>query len=258
LPGGAGRHLAHTPIRFIMTIMGTRSFRWESELSQSFQEHARPSLWTRHSTGKWVLAHESTCSEGRADIVWGRFEPGQNPTRLREHSALLRNPTASRLLAALRQRAAQSEEDLLQRLGVTPPVLRKWLRALLEAGFVVETNAHRYRTISSDVLPMVEICSFELKLKDWRRALYQATRYRSFSHRVFVVMPRENADTAFRYKDSFQKANIGLMAHDKTGNSKVLIRPTKRQPYAGYRTIMALGMFSESGITVKQSPGISQ
>jgi DNA-binding transcriptional ArsR family regulator len=238
--------------------MGTTSFRWESELSRSFQEHARPSLWTRRSTGKWVLAHESTCSEGRADIVWGRFEPGQSPARFREHSALLRNPTASRLLAALRQRSAQSEGDLLQRLGVTPPVLRKWLRALVEAGFVVETSAHRYRAISSHVLPVVEICAFELKLKDWRRALYQATRYRSFSHRVFVVMPSESADTAFRYQDSFRKANIGLVGHDTTGNSRVLIRPLKRQPNAGYRTIMALGMFSEPGVIVKQSRGMSQ
>jgi hypothetical protein len=240
-----------------MMCMGTASFRWESELSQSFQEHVRPALWTRYSTGRWVLAHESTCSEGRADVVWGRFEPGRSPAQFREHSALLRNPTASRLLAALRQRAAQSEPDLLQRLGVTLPVLRKWLRALLQAGFVVETSDHRFRTISCRVFPIVEICSFELKLKDWRRALYQATRYRSFSHRVFVVMPSERANAAFMYQDSFRKANIGLVSHDTTGDSKVLIRPAKRQPYAGYRTIMALGMFSESGITVKQSPGIS-
>jgi hypothetical protein len=233
--------------------MGTASFRWESELSQSFLEHAHPTLWTRYSTGRWVLAHESTCSEGRADIVWGRFEPGRGPAQFREHSALLRNPTASRLLAVLWQRAAQSEGDLLQRLGVTPPVLRKCLRALLEAGFVVETGDHRFRTISSCVFPIAEICSFELKLKDWKRALYQATRYRSFSHRVFVVMPSERANAAFRYQDSFRKANIGLVAHDTTGNSKVLIRPTKRRPNARYRTIMALGMFSAPGVRVKQS-----
>jgi len=233
--------------------MGTASFRWESELSHSFLEHVRPTLWTRYSTGRWVLAHESTCSEGRADIVWGRFEPGQSPTQFRKHSALLRNPTASRLLAALRQRTAQSEGDLIERLGVTLPVFRKWLRALLEAGFIVETSDHRFRTISSRVFPIVEICSFELKLKDWRRALYQATRYRSFSHRVFVVMPSERANVAFRYQDSFRKANIGLVSHNATGDTKVLIRPVKRQPNAEYRTIMALGMFSESGVRGKQS-----
>jgi DNA-binding transcriptional ArsR family regulator len=170
---------------------------------------------------------------------------------------LLRNPTASRLLAVLLQRAAQSEEELLQRLGVTPPVLRKWLRELLEAGFVAETVDHRFRTISSRIFPIVEICSFELKLKDWRRALYQATRYRSFSHRVFVVMPTEKANVAYRHQDSFRMANIGLMAHDTTGNSEVLIRPAKRQPNAGYRTIMALGMFSEPGVKVKRSREIS-
>jgi hypothetical protein len=97
-------------------------------------------------------------------------------------------------------------------------------------------------------MPKVEICSFELKLKNWQRALYQATRYRSFSQRVFVVMPPGSAELAYRNKYLFERANIGLVSHDTSGQSRVLVRPKKRPPNATYRTIMAIGMLSASKI----------
>jgi hypothetical protein len=233
-------------------------FRWESELSESFKQNARPALWTRHNSGTWVRAVESTCSEGRADIIWGKFQPGWTPSKLQSHAALLQNTTASRLLAILRQRSAQFEKDLHGRIGVTPPVLRKWLRALVEADFVTVTRDGRFRAMPRNTLPSIEICSFELKLKNWRRALYQATRYRSFSHRVFVVMPVDSAYVAYGHKEFFSKANIGLVAHDKWGESNVLIRPKKRSPNTNYRTIMALGMLSQpSTVRLRLTRGTS-
>ena len=219
-------------------------FRWESELSKSFQKNISPSLWTRRDSGTWVRAHESNCSEGRADIVWARFERGELPIKLKRHANLLQNRTASRLLATLRQGSSQSEEALLPRIGVTSPILRKWLRALSEAGLITTTRNGNFRAMPRSTLPSFEICAFELKLTNWQRALYQATRYKSFSHRVFVVMPANNAHAAFKHKEQFRKANIGLVAHELSGQSHVLVRPLKRPPYSGYRTIMALGMFS--------------
>ncbi|WP_213807552.1 hypothetical protein [Granulicella sp. dw_53] len=109
------------------------------------------------------------------------------------------------------------------------------------------TQDGRFRAMPRNTFPSVEICSFELKLKNWQRALYQATRYRSFSHRVFVVMPVKGAYVAYQHEEQFRKANVGLVAHEKSGQSRVLVRPKKRSPHAGYRTIMALGMFSQPG-----------
>jgi len=238
--------------------MSKPHFRWESELSESFQENVSPALWTRHNTGNWVRAQESACSEGRADIVWGKFERGLSPSKFQRYAPLLQNRTASRLLATLRQRSAQFEEDLLPRIGVTAPVLKRWLRALLEADLVTTTRDGRLRAMPRNTFPSVEICSFELKLKNWHRALYQATRYRSFSHRVFVVMPANSAYVAYQHEDLFRKANVGLVAHDESGQSRVLVRPKKRSPHADYRTIMALGMFSQSTpIKLRSSRGKS-
>jgi DNA-binding transcriptional ArsR family regulator len=223
-------------------------FRWEHELSESFQESAQPSLWSRRRGGTWVLVRESACSEGRADLVWGRFEESRSLRELRPHAGLLQNLTSSRILAVLSREVGLPAENLLKRIGVSRPVLRKWLRALAEAGLIEKDAEDFYSLIPPRKMPKVEICSFELKLKNWQRALYQATRYRSFSHRVFVVMPLCSAELAYKHKQLFERANVGLVSHDTSGQSRVLVRPKTRRPHATYRTIMAIGMLSASKI----------
>lgn len=56
--------------------------------------------------------------------------------------------------------------------------------------------------------------AFEGKLKDWRRALQQAFRYRYFADKAIVVMPHENADAALANLDAFQHSLVGLWTFD--------------------------------------------
>lgn len=61
------------------------------------------------------------------------------------------------------------------------------------------------------------VVSFELKLTDWRRAMVQAFRYKSFSHLVYVVMPEAAAANAGLHSNEFQKYGIGLLAFSPEG-----------------------------------------
>jgi hypothetical protein len=56
--------------------------------------------------------------------------------------------------------------------------------------------------------------AFEGKLKDWRRALQQAFRYRYFADKAIVVMPLENADSALANLDAFRHSFVGLWTFD--------------------------------------------
>lgn len=58
--------------------------------------------------------------------------------------------------------------------------------------------------------------AFEAKLKDWRKALQQAFRYRYFADKSIVVLPSENAQAAEAHLETFQHLNIGLWTFDKT------------------------------------------
>lgn len=58
------------------------------------------------------------------------------------------------------------------------------------------------------------LIAFEMKLKNWRRALTQAFRYSYFSDRAIVVLPTETADRAQQHLPDFQRLGIGLWSYD--------------------------------------------
>lgn len=76
------------------------------------------------------------------------------------------------------------------------------------------------------------IISFELKLKNWKKASIQAFRYRSFSNGSYVVMPKTEFNSPEFSYDHFKKYNIGLAEFDIEGNFKIVYKPRKEKPYS--------------------------
>jgi len=75
------------------------------------------------------------------------------------------------------------------------------------------------------------IYSFEIKLKDWRKALSQAYRYKYFSHYSIVVLPDKRINSSTIPIDTFKSLNIGLWGYDK--ENKTIIKyftPKKSKP----------------------------
>ncbi len=59
-----------------------------------------------------------------------------------------------------------------------------------------------------------ELLAFEMKLKDWRRALSQAYRYSYFADQSIVVLPPETAQIASTHCERFELLGIGLWQFD--------------------------------------------
>lgn len=224
------------------------SFRWEEDLRRSFQQHAASTLWCpRPKPGPIRAAIESTCSDGRADWVWATLRcslPDNIPALSYE---LMQQPTCSRILAALRTKSRQPEEMVFYFAGVSRRTYRMFLDQLLDTGLVSFDKAGFMKLGPRFPTPDIEICSFEFKLKDWRRALQQARRYRSFSHRVYVVMPNTGVGRAIQHIDSFRRSNIGLIQHDSDGISNRLIVSKKRKPSCPSDHIQAIGLLWSQG-----------
>lgn len=219
-----------------------RAFRWERELRDSFQNNTARSLWCRLPKVSLELTFdESTCSNGRADLVWAGIASGWLRRRQNEVALLLRQPTCSRILAELKPRAARTEGFLLRRAGVIPSTFRQWMRRLLASGLARESSLERYVLGTSFPDAKIEFCAFEFKLDDWKRAFCQALRYRTFSHRVFVVMPANMLNNLTRHVDRFKRFNVGLIAHRDDGTSKTVVRPKKRLPSSRPNFIRAIG-----------------
>ncbi len=77
----------------------------------------------------------------------------------------------------------------------------------------------------------ISIISFELKLTDWKTAIIQAFRYRSFSNMVYVVMPEETVRRAMAHSDQFDRYGIGL-ASFYPGRLTVLVNAKPFEPYS--------------------------
>jgi hypothetical protein len=109
-------------------------------------------------------------------------------------------------------------------------------------GFLTEVSSRRYVLGPSYSEPEIEICSFEFKLHDWKRAFYPAKRYRTFSHRVYVVMPPAAAKRVNGSLAAFRTFNVGFITHGADGSSQKLLSCKKRRPNSRSGFIRALGM----------------
>nr|WP_315155068.1 hypothetical protein [uncultured Flavobacterium sp.] len=78
----------------------------------------------------------------------------------------------------------------------------------------------------------IELIAFELKLKNWKQAIKQAFRYKSFSNLSYVVIPSVSVDSAFKNIELFKKYNIGLAGFNSLREFEILFKPTSEIPYS--------------------------
>lgn len=91
----------------------------------------------------------------------------------------------------------------------------------------------------------ISVVSFELKLTDWRGALVQAFRYKSFSDYSYVVLPKETAIKASENQSIFEQYGIGLASFN--GNSyDIIYRPCRVAPYSNRLREIAEGRIKRS------------
>lgn len=62
----------------------------------------------------------------------------------------------------------------------------------------------------------LRITAFEAKLKDWRKGLVQASRYRHFANRSLLVLPPSTALIALPFVQTFRALNVGLWEFDSS------------------------------------------
>jgi hypothetical protein len=75
------------------------------------------------------------------------------------------------------------------------------------------------------------LLAFEMKLRDWRKALGQAYRYRYFADAAYVVLPPQAAEIAKQHLSVFQKLCVGLWSFDKDSDTiRKIYTPRRAKP----------------------------
>lgn len=216
----------------------------------------------RKNGGKYPLVmREVDCNRGRADIVCAVFhDNGTDVYKASHYGVALSQLTKARILSWLSKCSLSTETYIQEMTGLGQKTIRKHLRGLIEAGLVDTTARGLFRLAKSFALPNVEIWSFEVKLVNWKRALYQALRYRGFSHNVVVVMPSDRLGAPKSNLMMFKAMNVGLVGMSRNGEAKFLCRPRKGRPTSRELYLYGLGqVLSEFGrLYSNASPEVSQ
>lgn len=85
--------------------------------------------------------------------------------------------------------------------------------------------------------------AFEMKIKDWRKALAQSYRYKYFADSVYVVLPPDEANKAKEAISDFRTFNVGLWAFDsKSGIIDRIYNPKKDKPLSETAYTKALSL----------------
>ena len=212
----------------------------EAILIDSFAKSLSKNFTSRQATSR-VLVAELDGIQGRPDLVDIHLQALPGPISLDVLAKCFRSPAKSTLLAILRYGARRRRAYLEKSTGFTKQTLRSHLKALEESGLV---QFHENATVSlSCPLPwgMANIVTYEGKLTNWRRAFHQALGYRSFSHSVWIVMPTSGAEQAKKLEHAFRANGIGLVAYERDGGTRTVIRSKKLRPASRRLYLMAVG-----------------
>ena len=109
--------------------------------------------------------------------------------------------------ASKKQKFATGREFALEGFGRADLLFMAWTHAKTTEEFTALALRNRLR-----------LTAIEAKIKDWRKGLMQAARYRFFANRALLVLPPDTALTALAFLRTFRDLNVGLWEFDVATN----------------------------------------
>lgn len=103
------------------------------------------------------------------------------------------------------------------------------LESLISDGFVVYRKG-RYFSHKKYSESLTDSVAIEAKLKDWKRALKQAYRYKWFANKSFVFLPAENLSVPMENIHLFKQYNVGLASVSADQGIEVIYEPKSEEP----------------------------
>lgn len=81
-----------------------------------------------------------------------------------------------------------------------------------------------------DDMEVGTVIAVEAKLRDWRKAIQQAYRDKLFANHTYVALPEQFASSALSNIEEFQRADVGLITLNVSGEAQIHHDPTFMAP----------------------------
>ena len=173
------------------------------------------------------IFREVSCHQGRPDFI--ALRNGERHQAVRRHTSV--GLVESQILHFLNPNTPRTLRYIMDRSRYTEASVKRSLRKLEGTGYVWRTEKGTYRLVEKVGGTQVELWSFELKLDNPKRAVFQAQQSRLYADRAIIVVPPGQEGNYDRYTETMKRWGIGLATFDaKSGNFKFARRGRKSHP----------------------------
>lgn len=211
---------------------GSVNRRSEAYFSKQFAAVLRKSEAARRFGTLDVLFIEFSGTVGIADII-GLSASDWAKTRgpLSKKLGRLSKSASAHILSRLGHRSYTPRKAIFENSRVSPRQLETTIRALCRAKIIDAEGDGYYRLNAKFRLPKCTISFFEMKIEDWRRALFQAAQAQSYADRVYCVFPIGRRELLQKHKQLFNRMGIGLVLFDlRTKAITELVKASSQKP----------------------------
>ena len=225
----------------------------ENDMADAFQVLASSKKGLPGIGRFWRVFREVASCHGRPDFVC-----------LKRNSSSEHFPFSSKLglvgasvMASLNGSAGQTLSTIQQKTGYAISSIKTALSQLVIDGFVKKIKNDKFRVVSPMFFGKLETIAFELKLKNVKRALFQAQQYRCFADKVFIVVPPQLVGKFEKHKEVMSLWKIGLASYDPLNNKFcVVIKSQNKKPKTKHQAIYTI-MNAISSTTPNDSMAIN-
>lgn len=188
------------------------------------------------------VLRELPCKQGIADFIC--FSNTSFLNKNSEKIEFITNnigKTFIPVFSLLLNSAPLSEKEISSAIGYSPKKIKRIINFLSKERILKKNKDEKYCLYSKWKKFNTELWAFELKLSNWKRALYQSTQYQSFASKAITVFPMNKKDVLTKNINKFKEMNVGLLLFDNfTHEIEVLYLPNKAELRVNSHYLFAL------------------
>lgn len=212
----------------------------ELQMSVAFEKLLKSDMHVNSMPKFNLLYKEIVCQQGIADFIGIKYEKEMDQFSFLNNIISLESGTL--LLSLLKYKAPRSEKYLLEKTGLSEKTINRVIKELLDNDIIQNISEKTYVISSNLVIPEFDIWAFELKLSNWKRALFQALQYKAFANYSSIVVPIEKEYLLSKQLSLFKKLNVGIILFDYDNNKiRFLVRPKKEKSTSKWHRFYAIG-----------------
>ncbi|WP_069660949.1 hypothetical protein [Arcticibacter eurypsychrophilus] len=197
-------------------------FQAESDLVEALKEY----LIATYRRSHIKIFQEVSLGYGIADIVVSELKSQSSKDICLDN---LLNISDINIYTVVKSTPEVSLEGLIDITRCSKVSIVQSVKKLLSREYLIEID-DTYQVIDHYNLNFVSNFAVEAKLKDWRRALKQAYRYKWFAEYSFVVLDAYYSKPALKNLNLFEKYNVGLASVSVDGKLQRHFNPKREVP----------------------------